>query len=104
MEKNNKPVHPKIQTIIESLSEMGLGGLDKETLFFLNTKNVTQTEAVAALYFGFDVSIEAADSYVRQSGILPGETIDEVAYQTFLYMFYDPQKPDSDAESVAISI
>ena len=100
-----KFLHPRIKAIVNELKEYNPEEvLHENTLWFLNSKNVSQTEAAVAIHFGYNIPIDVADKFVRNSTILVAESIEDTAYYTFLYMFYQPDDPNFDEDDDRIKL
>jgi hypothetical protein len=100
-----KTIHPRIKQVIDELVQLNPKEIiHEDTLRFLNSKNVTQTEAVVALHLGYNFAIEQADDFVRNSTILKPEDIQDTAYYTLLYMFYDPDDPNYRADDDMVRV
>ncbi|WEK37961.1 MAG: hypothetical protein P0Y53_10665 [Candidatus Pseudobacter hemicellulosilyticus] len=99
-----KVIHPRIIVVIDLLQESGFRWqMEDYMLYFLKDRQVTQTEVVVALHLGFGIPLEEADQIVRNRNIMEYESIENTAYQTFLYMFYEPVATnDSDGDSVTV--
>lgn len=100
-----KTIHPRIEEIVNYLIQYNPKEvLHENTLSFLSSKNVTQTEAVVALHFGYNIPIEVTDRFVRCSTMLKSESIEDIAYQTFLYMFYEPDDPNFNSDDDRVQL
>ena len=101
-------IHPKIQNCIDSLKEAGINEIrgNEKALVHLKEIGATQTEAVIAFHLGFNISIGEAEKIVYPSGVWERESLADIAYQTFLYMNYNPDDPDFhyDENSVKFSL
>ncbi|HQV87124.1 MAG TPA: hypothetical protein PKZ90_14400 [Chitinophagaceae bacterium] len=54
----------------------------------------TATEAAIVLHLGFNFSLVNAETYIRALQLWESEDIQDIAYQTFLYMNYNPEDPN----------
>ena len=90
-------IHPQISKLIDLLKEAGINeliGNEKKVLLILKDKVATQTEAVITLHLGFKIIDEEAEKEVYLSELWEKESIQDIAYQTFLYMNYNPSDSD----------
>ena len=82
-------IHPKIQKYIALLSGLNAQDfIDKrlEILVILNNSGTTSTEAIITLHFAFNIEMESAEKIVYASNLWEPEHIQDIAYQTMLYM------------------
>lgn len=90
-------VHPKISRFINLINNSGLIELtanDKQVLAILKDNGATQTEAGITIHFAFGISLGDAEKIVYPSKVWERESLEDIAYQTFLYMNYNPSDPD----------
>ncbi|MDX1935517.1 MAG: hypothetical protein SFU21_00290 [Flavihumibacter sp.] len=90
-------IHPQIGKFIDFLKEAGideLTGNEDKILSILKDNGATQTEAVITLHLGFNIIDEGAEKIVYSSDLWEKEPLQDIAYQTFLYMNYNPEDPD----------
>lgn len=83
-------LHPKIlelSNVIKAHKPNTL--LSIETLNILLEHGATATEAAITLHLGFDIEDEEASKFVLESHLFPPEEINDSAYATFTYMYYD---------------
>lgn len=87
-----KSLHPKIddffRVILVSKPDTILS---EQVLKILKSKEATATEAAIVLHMGFDVDLDEASDFVAISNMFPYEEVNDVAYQTFLYLYYERQ-------------
>lgn len=89
-------IHPQIKKLIDSCKQAGiekLAGNEQKILFILKNNGATQTEAIITLHLGFNI-IDEAEKIVYASEMWEKEPLQDIAYQTFLYMNYNPDDPD----------
>lgn len=83
-------LHPRIEELSNLLQELSPNELTSQKGFLiLRNTGATATEAAIALHLCFNIPEDEADSKVRSSGIFPTEEINDIAYQTFTYLYYD---------------
>ena len=90
-------IHPQIRKFIDVLKEAGideLSGKEKEALSILKDNGATQTEAVITIHLGFNIILGEAEKIVYPSKVWEREDLQDIAYQTFLYMNYNPADSD----------
>jgi hypothetical protein len=90
-------LHPKIREFISLINEAGINkfvGNEKQVLTILKNNCATQTEAVIVIHLGFGISLDESESIVFPSKIWEREDLQDIAYQTFLYMNYNPADSD----------
>jgi hypothetical protein len=102
-------IHPQVQTLINFLKDEGIDELlsnERKALKILKNKGATQTQAVVALHLGFNITDEKAEKIVYSSDLWEREDLQDIAYQTFLYMNYNPEDTDFsyDEHSVKFSL
>ena len=89
-------VHPKIENFINCIREGGydIANRKEEALNVLWSIGATATEAAITLHLGFNYPLAEAEKLIRSSQLWEPETIQDIAYQTFLYMNYNPDDPN----------
>ena len=70
-----------------------------KTLMLLKQNGATQTEAIIAYHIKFEVALEDVEKLVYSSNIWEKESLQDIAYQTFLYFNYNHD--DSHSETVS---
>jgi hypothetical protein len=85
-----KRLHPRIEKFYNLLKE---NFETKElpnvkALNILKAAGATATEAAITFHLGFNIEESEADTKVRASGIFPYEDVNDIAYQTFTYLYY----------------
>lgn len=84
-------LHPRIQELSKIIEEQDSEMLlSIETLKKLLAYGATATEAAITLHLAFNVSDEKASEFVLNSNLFPIEEINDTAYQTLTYLYYDP--------------
>ncbi|MCP9750052.1 hypothetical protein [Ferruginibacter sp. HRS2-29] len=82
-------IHPKIKIYMDLLSDLRAEDFkerDLEILGILNNAGTTSTEAIIALHFALNIEMEVAEKVVYASNLWKPEHIQDIAYQTMLYM------------------
>lgn len=102
-------IHPKIRHLIDCIHEAGIddvSGNETKVLSILKNTEATQTEAVITIHLGFNVVLAEAEKIVYPSKVWGREELSDIAYQTFLYMNYNPSDSDFsyDEEKVRFSL
>lgn len=102
-------VHPKICKYIDLLKKAGVSQIknnEEKVLTLLKKDGATQTEAIITLHLGFNIDMGESEKIVFPSKIWERESLQDIAYQTFLYMNYNPDDPDFyyDEDSVKFSL
>lgn len=102
-------IHPKIKRFVDLLKWAGIDNFKINTadaLQILKEKGATSTEAMVVAHQGFDIATDEAERIVKQSKFWEPEEIQDIAYQTFLYMNYNPDDPNFsyDDDSVKFSL
>jgi hypothetical protein len=91
-------IHPKIENFISLLRNNEYyvsNDIDKNALRILKENGSTATEAVITLHQGFGFSkMEEVEKFVYDSELWAGEDLQDIMYQTFLYMNYNPPDPN----------
>ena len=91
-------IHPKIETFINVLRDREYykaDDMDKNALNILKESGSTATEAIITLHQAFGFSkMEEAEKFVYGSNLWESEGLQDIAYQTFLYMNYNPHDPN----------
>ena len=90
-------IHPRIRDFIDLLKVAGIenvSGNEEQILAILKNSGATQTEAIITLHLGFNIVDEEAEKIVYPSKIWEREDLQDIAYQTFLYMNYNPADSD----------
>lgn len=87
-------IHSKIKNFIKIIKRKRQDSIDENDLKILYEGGATATEAAITLHLGFDFSDVNAERFVKYSQLWQPENIQDVAYQTFLYMNYDPDDPN----------
>ncbi|MCD2424472.1 hypothetical protein LQ567_16955 [Niabella pedocola] len=89
-------IHPRNKSLIEVLDSSGIG-IEKgsKILMLLKQNGATQTEAIIAYHIKFGVPLDDVEKLVYPSSIWEKESLQEIAYQTFLYFNYNPDDSDS---------
>jgi hypothetical protein len=90
-------IHPKIEKLINVIKVNGINEISnnhKPIINILKKYGATQTEAIITIHLGFSATLENAEKIVYASNVWEKEPLQEIAYQTFLYMNYDPDDPD----------
>lgn len=90
-------IHPKISGYITLIKEDGVNEIknnEQKVLILLRDNGATQTEAIITLHLGFNIGIGESEKIVFPSGVWERESLQDIAYQTFLYMNYSPDDPD----------
>lgn len=85
-------IHPKIRKFIDLLKEAEIDELPankEKVLSILKNNGATRTEAVITLHLGFNMIDEEAEKVVYLSELWEKEPLQDIAYQTFLYMSYN---------------
>jgi hypothetical protein len=73
-------------------------GNEKEILAILKSGGATQTEAVITVHLGLNATLDEAEGAIYPSGVWKPESLQDIAFQTFLYMNYNPGDPDFYAD------
>jgi hypothetical protein len=102
-------IHPKISKYIKLLKEAGITKVEnneKEVLTLLKRNGATQTEAIIVLHLGLNIGIGESEKIVFPSNVWERESLQDIAYQTFLYMNYNPDNPNFyyDEDSLKFSL
>ena len=102
-------IHPKISKYIDQIKATGISeikGNEKKVLALLKENGSTQTEAIIVLHLGFNIDIGESEKIVFPSDIWERESLQDIAYQTFVYMNYNPNDPNYyyDKDSVRFSL
>ena len=98
-------MHPRIKYLYSLINEIKPEKvLDIAVLQLLKDEGSTRTEAAITLHLGFNIDAVAADKFVIESMIWPGENIEDVFYQTMKYLQYNPNDPDYDADDNRVKI
>lgn len=85
-----KKLHPRIEELYDSLKKLNPSDLlSTEVLCFLEDQGASATEATMVLHLGYEVGLEDAERCIFSSNIFPAEEINDTAYQTFTYLYYD---------------
>lgn len=82
-------IHPKIQDFIFLITPFNKDNFKQnelKILEILRNAGTTSTEAIVALHFGINIELENAEKSVNTSNLWEPEHIQDIAYQTFLYM------------------
>jgi len=88
-------MHPKIKQFIDLLKSNSLHDIiDGKSLNILKENGATSTEAMIAIHLGFSVPDVEAEKIVLASNLWERESMQDIAYQTFLYMNYNPEDPN----------
>jgi hypothetical protein len=87
-------IHPKINMFIVALKEERIDNMESENerrraLDILYEKGATSTEAMVVFHQGYGFKEEDAENIVKQSEKWKPEDIQDIAYQTFLYLSYN---------------
>ena len=98
-------MHPKIKkfgNLLRAYNPPLLLSLD--TLYFLKEKGATATEAAITLFSLFHIPNEDAEKFVYDSNVWEPEDINEIFDQTLIYLFYDKNNPNYQADCKKIRI
>jgi hypothetical protein len=82
-------IHPKIQNFIDLLTPFNKDYFKEnelKVLEVLKKAGTTSTEAMVTLHLGIKIELEEAEKSVNSSHLWEPEHIQDIAYQTFLYM------------------
>lgn len=83
-------LHPRIKELYEAVEKLPIPkALDLELLRQFKVLGATQTEAIITLHMGLNIPLKEAEQFVFQSRIWEPEEINDIAYQTFTYLYYD---------------
>ena len=82
-------LHPVIQKFSLLIQDEENDLLSDVVLNKLLEAGATATEATMVLHLAFDVNLENAEEFVFNSGIFPKEEINDVAYKTYEYLYYN---------------
>lgn len=102
-------IHPTISKYINLLKEAGILKVEnneRKLLTLLKENGATQTEAIIVLHLGYNNDLGEGEKMVFSSNVWDREDLQDIAYQTFLYMNYNPDDPNyySDENSVKFSL
>ena len=102
-------IHPRIKKFIDLLKWAGINEHEikkTDSLRILMEKGSTSTEAMVVIHQGFKISDVEAEKIVKESKLWAPEDIEDIAYQTFLYMNYNPDDPNFhyDENSIKFSL
>jgi hypothetical protein len=90
-------LHPKIERFINIIKETGINEInrnDKKMANILKESGATSTEAMISIHLGLGIADIEAETIINSSQLWEPEHIQDIAYQTFLYMNYNPDDPD----------
>jgi hypothetical protein len=88
-------MHPKIKQFVDLLKASSFQNvIDQKSLNILKENGATSTEAMITIHLGFLVPEVEAEKVVLASNLWERESIQDIAYQTFLYMNYNPEDPN----------
>ena len=92
-------IHPKIKHFISLLKEHGISDAEiknkiSDALKILKESKTTSTEAIVVFHQGFGFPDIEAEAIVKSSKLWDPEAIQDIAYQTFLYLNYNPEDPN----------
>lgn len=87
-------IHPKIQHFITMIHKSREAQIDDKDAKKLWQCGATATEAAITLHLGFNFSLADAEKYIKALQLWKPEEIQDIAYQTFLYMNYSPDDPN----------
>lgn len=99
-------IHPKIKHLIDALKKDNNSSIDENDVKNLWESGTTATEAAIVLHLGFNFSLVNAETYIQAFQLWPPEDIQDIAYQTFLYMNYNPEDTNfsNDEDKVKFSL
>ena len=99
-------IHPKISHFIAILNKGNSNSIDENDIKKLWESGATATEAAIVLHLGFNFQLANAETYIYAFQLWQPENIQDIAYQTFLYMNYNPEDPNflNDEDKVKFSI
>lgn len=83
-------LHPRIEYLYQELQGLNPSKiLDLGILSFLKDKGATATEVIVTLHLCYNVILEDAERFVFDSNAFPYEGINEIAFQTFEYLYFN---------------
>ena len=99
-------IHPKIKHIIGEIKNSGYDTIHESNIEALWKTGATATEAAITLHLGFNYELKDAEDLIRKSDLWEPEAIQDIAYQTFIYMNYNPDDPNFfyDEKNVRFSL
>lgn len=85
-------LHPRIVELSEVIKNQGSDALlSIATLKLLREYGATATEAAITLHLGYGVNDEEASRFVSDSKLFAVEEINDSAYQSLTYLYYDEE-------------
>ena len=83
-------LHPVIQKFSNLILEGELNNLfDNKILKRLQDAGASATEATMVLHLGYKMDIKEVEEFVFNSGIFPEAEINDVAFESYEYLYYD---------------